>query len=93
LAPYILILESRPKNLASNIDAAKRTIKAYKATIERNCKIQKMVGTYLACRQKHGMSSTPLINHHPSPQAFNASSKIKELLNVPILMNEKLQHI
>lgn len=44
LAPFILILEFEPRNLAKEVDAAKRKVKAYKTTLKEKCKMKKMVG-------------------------------------------------
>lgn len=45
--------------MAPKVDVAERKIKIYKATIKKKCKMQKMVGTYLACGKKPSRSFTP----------------------------------
>lgn len=61
--------------------------------MNENIKCKRWLGQYLACGQNPGMSFTPLINHRPILQAFNASTQIKELLNVPNLMSKKMLHL
>jgi len=79
--------------MAQKVDATKRKLKAYKATTKENVKCKRWLVQYLAYGQKHSMSSTPINSHHPIPQAFNASSKIKKPLNVSTPMTKKLLHI
>ena len=65
LAPFILILEMGPENLAPKVNAAKRKEKHKKTTMKE--KFEDGWDIYYLHGQKPRMSSTPLISHHPVP--------------------------